>query len=510
MFCPRCGRSCPNKSSFCPGCGYSFSPKNDMSKFKENIPEFKGNSKSNRQTNKNKSHKIVIIIGCILIVAIGGGSYGFYRYWTSPQQVISREISSNNYKSAVREFNRNYDEDDKIPSSILSDLTKALEDDYSAFKDGSKSYTEVTKDIDYIAKIKNEDINDKIVEIRSSVDALNASQTAYESGNDFYKSQKYEEAIAQYKEVVKDDKNYDDAQTKLEDSVSKYRSEILDSAKKKAESDDISGAITILNGGLSVLKNDSELTKMLNQYNSEQKSDEISDALDKAESEANDKDYRSAMQTVEAAMKSYPDDTELKSKYDNYKSEYGKDVIAKADEDIANNDYESAIAKLQTASSILPDNKEIADKLSKTQAEKPIPLSDLKSQNADLFEFTDNSVEDVQGNLYSGNNILMKNCDGWYGDGGDAFIEFYCGGSYSTFSFTLAPDTDFESDSAITIEVYTDDNQKKAIKVTQKMEATQVTVDITGCQWLQLKSSAIDSISDYHTWCILDNPVVKK
>ena len=158
----------------------------------------------------------------------------------------------------------------------------------------------------------------------------------------------------------------------------------------------------------------------------------------------------------------------------------------------------------------MPDNKEISDKLSKTQAEKPIPLSDLKSQNEERFYFSENSVEDVQGNLYSGNNILIKDCDFDWGDGDDAFIEFYCGGSYSSFSFTLAPDTDFESDSAITIEVYTDDNQKKAIKVTQKMEATQVNVDITGCQWLQLKSSAISGISDYHTWCILDNPVVKK
>ncbi|MDY3257836.1 MAG: NPCBM/NEW2 domain-containing protein, partial [Ruminococcus callidus] len=97
-----------------------------------------------------------------------------------------------------------------------------------------------------------------------------------------------------------------------------------------------------------------------------------------------------------------------------------------------------------------------------------------------------------------------------FGNGYDAFIEFYCGGLYSTFSFNLVPETDFGSDSAITIEVYTDDNQKKAIKVTQKMEATPITVDITGCQWLQLKGSAIDGINKDYTWCILDNPVVKK
>ncbi len=500
MFCPKCGKNLPNQTLFCDSCGARLEsiPNSQIKMPKKQLVRKKG--------MKLRIALLVMSIILLLISAVGGVL--LYQYYTSPEQVILRSLSSGNYTEAVRLYERNYDEEDTVPEDIVRTASKVLDDLYISFVNEDASYNATCNNIESISKLNISELEDKLSTTKDAVDALNDSRIAFEAGNQYMTSQKYKEAILEYKKVISDDQNYETAEEKLQSAEDSYRVSILDAAKKKADDGNISAAITTLESGLNVLENDSDLTQKLKQYQSQQEETEKKDALESAKSEADSGDYASALHTIEKALQSYPDDADLKTQYATYQDAYVKNVIAKADADLANNDYASAISKLQIAADALPDNTALSDKLAKTISEKPTELCELKFQNKENFGFTDNAVEDVQGNLYSGNDVLM-----FYGDryiSSNGFIEFYCDGDYRALSFTLVPETNFSSTSAITIEILTDDASKKAIKVTQKMEATQVDVDITGCQWLQIKASPIEGISSEYTTVILANPVVKK
>lgn len=172
---------------------------------------------------------------------------------------ILRELTSENYEEAVELYNSNFDEDD-APDDILETVTKMLDDEYAAFQNQEKSYSAVCSTIDTIAEMEIADLFPKVETIQESVDALNASRTAYETAESYMDDENYADAIAQYKLVIQDDSNYDTVQTKMEEAVTSYRTKMLADADEKASLGDVSGAITILKGGLNVLENDSELT----------------------------------------------------------------------------------------------------------------------------------------------------------------------------------------------------------------------------------------------------------
>jgi tetratricopeptide (TPR) repeat protein len=344
-------------------------------------------------------------------------------------------------------------------------------------------------------------------DIKKSIDALNNSRTAFESGNQFMEESDYQNAIAQYRMVISSDSDYQTAQSKIDEAVGKYRDSVLSDAKGKADSGDIKSAISVLNSGLTVFENDSEFTKQVNEYKKQQEQDETNKIIEKAKQSADNNNLDTAISSLKSAMDSYPDNTTISSLYSQYTDSYRKNILKLADDLIAKNDYDSAISKLQAASDILQDDKQITDKLKQVKENKPMELSKLKSQNAEKVWLSSDAAEDAMGNMYTGNN-MWRTAD-YFASYDKSICDFYTAGNYKTITGILAPETSFRSDAAVSFEIYADGVLKYSKKIDQKTEPFTVSADITGAKWIEIRGSAISGV-DRVGPLIFSNPVLMK
>ncbi|MBD5104098.1 MAG: hypothetical protein HDT47_04445 [Ruminococcaceae bacterium] len=209
----------------------------------------------------------------------------------------------------------------------------------------------------------------------------------------------------------------------------------------------------------------------------------------------------------ELNMITYPDETDIKTKYDDYETIYVITIISDADKLAGERDYDPAIKMVDSAMKILPDNKTVSDKYDFLVVSRPVELKNIKMQNADNFSHTGDACEDVVGNVYSGNNIYLLN-QNTYGSNGSC--EFYMGGEYQSISATVAPQSKFGKDHAINFEIYADGELKYSAKITQKTLEFSFEADISGAEWIKIKTSKIVSIYSYNTPTIIYNTVLFK
>lgn len=508
MVCKNCGGNVPEDAGFCTSCGSPVSQKNEKL---NNDPFAKGSASAasaNAAAQKRKIPKKLVVISALCIVLLAGGIGGcsVYQSYNSPRQVMNRNIDSGNYEEAYELYAENFKDED-MPDKLLSAFSDRLDTAKQQFTAKEKDYNESLLEIDRIKAMDIKELNDKSDAIIKYIDALNASRTAFSLGTEFMDKAEYIAAMGQFKLVIEDDGDYATAQENLKKSVELYRKEQLDKAAGFADSGDYDSAITAINGALKILENDQELTQKLEIYKNMKVSDDIKAVLDSAKSYADKNDYPQALTLLKKAMSDYADNTEIKTRYDDYEAVYVETVISEADELAENREYDSAIKAIEAAMKTLPDNTTLSNKYALLVESKPVELRRIKMQNAMNFSYIENACEDVVGNVYSGNNIYLTNQSDYASDGS---CEFYVGSEYKSISGTVAPQSSFGQSSATNFEIYADGELKYSAKITQKTLAFTFEADISGAEWIEIKTSKIVGINRYDTTTIIYNPVLFK
>ncbi len=302
-----------------------------------------------------------------------------------------------------------------------------------------------TADMEY-AKLNNVMENIHIMtfvpEYESELDSIKESKDNYELGISAYESKNYITAINYLKNVVVGDCNYDDSQTKLASSKEKYKESVLNDAKNKAENELLSEAIKILNDSVSVLG----------------------------------------------------DDTQIKSKIDEYGNIYVNQEVEKAEKTFVNpkTDWETALNIIKSAQQYMPNSELLKNKRNYYENYKPVSLFDMH-----LFEQSNNykitSSVDNMGNIYE-NSLNYR----WTG----RTIDYYTGADatkpmrgvfildkkYNTLNFIVAVEKDnSDYDCYMTIRVYGDDHllfDAGDLKRTSKPQ--QKEIDVTGITELKV------------------------
>ena len=145
------------------------------------------------------------------------------------------------------------------------------------------------------------------------------SKAAYCSGLYSYKTEKdYEYAIKAFSEVMKDDSSFENAQTLSAECADLYIKATMEKVEEYIQNNDI-------NAGIGLMK---KATEYLNSNNMESgelktKTDKLLESYaktyaDKAEKAFAEHDVDVAMQNMEIALSFQPDNSDYKSKYDNY------------------------------------------------------------------------------------------------------------------------------------------------------------------------------------------------
>ncbi len=125
-----------------------------------------------------------------------------------------------------------------------------------------------------------------------------AADETYELGLFYFERGDYEEAIQTLKEVTNSSGAYVEAQKLLAEATGQYRAGLMNTANTYVEKDDYKLAIDILNAGLLVIPEDTELLQTIEGYSSEYTNTVRTTAIADAETYAAEQDYENALMEI--------------------------------------------------------------------------------------------------------------------------------------------------------------------------------------------------------------------
>ncbi len=208
---------------------------------------------------------------------------------------------------------------------------------------------------------------------------------------------------------------------------------VLAEAQKFADNNEYTRAIEKIDAGLVVYPESSLLKDKRAEYASTLAMQNKQKTLDEAASKALSEDYLGAMNTVKPAYDDLPDDTDLSTAYNNYRTAYEDSVVKKADAMTTEISVDSAIDFVKEAQANLPDSQKFSDALTRYYAMQPAAnyLHKLQYTKYDNKEKKDNSVVILKGEMtnymdetftegllfqrhYKTSSVISYNLDGEY------------------------------------------------------------------------------------------------
>lgn len=145
------------------------------------------------------------------------------------------------------------------------------------------------------------------------------SKAAYCSGLYSYKTAKdYEYAIEAFSEVTKDDSSFETAQTLSSECADLYIKATMEKVEEYIQNKDINAGIGLMKKATEYLNSNNMNSGELNTKTDELLASYAKTYADKAEKAFAEHDVDVAMQNMEIALSFQPDNSDYKSKYDNY------------------------------------------------------------------------------------------------------------------------------------------------------------------------------------------------
>ncbi len=280
----------------------------------------------------------------------------------SPTNRIMRYYSGQQYDRMAALYSEKVDGNEKKEAKLADKFTDVLDKLRDDYKSGSVSYSEAHDRLAVIGALGIDALSDKYTEVSDYIEGLYASKTAFETAEGCRATGSYAEAIKNYRLVIEDDTNYADATTALSEIIPLYREKLFASSDALIADGEFAEAITALEDALEVLPDDTDITTKLEDYKTQLLANENDKYLSAAKKAAESGDYLTAMTTMAKAVKSDPSNKIYAEAYTLYIDEYEKDVLESAK---ALADYESygeAYKVLKGAAENLDDKTKVESK----------------------------------------------------------------------------------------------------------------------------------------------------
>ncbi|MDR1616762.1 MAG: protein kinase [Syntrophomonadaceae bacterium] len=337
-----------------------------------------------RPKKKFSRAKAILITSAAVIVlaAVGAGVY-WIKDMTDPSKEVIKLLTEGDYNGALSVYENKMD---NSPTSALEkNMRSRLDTIKTEFTNKSIEYSVVSMELNTIKKLNISALDKEIVDLNTYINDINGSRTAFNTANSLYDKKDYVGAMTQYQSVIPTDPDFEAAKTGYANSVSVYRKDILAEAAEAAAGDDYNKADAAIEKGLLVLADDPELTEQRNIYKSqaemyaaEQTAEYKSDILSSAEEKAKTGDYDGAIAILSRALSRLPNDTDIHNKIEEYTKQkqeaIKQNALVSAQKDADAGDYKKAIDTLNAALRDVPNDSELTEKLSefKTKADEQL------------------------------------------------------------------------------------------------------------------------------------------
>lgn len=524
MYCKKCGQQIPDASVFCDLCGADQRPAAPS----QSASVSAGAEKPVGQRKKlSKKAKAIISLSIVLAIIIGIAAAGLSIYSQSPAREVMDQLAKGKYEEALGTY-----QSDVSGSSIHNALFKflikdKLSDKLSAYSGGTLKYDEA---LPYLSAIVNMEVIDSaktqlaeavanrcaaiisaytdgtltfeaaedelcftedyesllgitsVTEKHDELIVLNNSKENFESGESYFMSGDYEDAIEYYGKVSEDSAYYEQAQSMIASAISQYRTEMLDNARTRVSDGDYVGAIALLEAALEIITDDAEITTLINTYSSEYFSIVKNDALTSSTNLSADGDFLQAMEILRNALDIVGDDAEIQRAYDSCVSSYVEKVTNEVNA-MLDEDWNAAHELMAEALNNLPSNEQLIELNQEVMRVQPIELNTLTVVDSVDLAFADgiDGISDSYGNVYYQVPYLWTDYHHH-----DLYVMYNLSKSYTSLSCTIAPHNDFDSEEKARVVILLDDEKVFEKAMTKTTAPFRVELDVSDSTLLKI------------------------
>ena len=259
---------------------------------------------------------ITVLISFFTLAILLSAGIGWY-YWiidvADPANALVEKLVEGDYDGALAVYSNRMD--NTPTDSLTQKISTRLEYVQTGFTEKLIEYSAVSMELNAINKMGVTELNVMITELETYINDLASSRAAFNTANALHEAGDYEAAMTQYQMVIPADPDFEAAGTGYGNSASEFRKGILAEAWDAVNNNDYEKADAIIQNGLSVLKNDPELTEQRNTYISQSDAyqarllDEYREnALRAASEKALADDLQQAIYILTDALNTLPDD----------------------------------------------------------------------------------------------------------------------------------------------------------------------------------------------------------
>lgn len=545
VVCAKCGAINDENAKFCYKCGTKMD--------KIEVPVQKTETKD----KKEKKSKKPLIIGIISILLVAGLAFGITRIVkiNNPVNKVISKLKDGDFESAKDVYSSDIEGNQEKKADLIDELKEYLEDSKKDFFEEKITYEQINDNIEMIEYFGKDDMSNQISAVKSFVEIINDSRTAYKTAEEYMANKNYVKAIENYNKVSVEDSYYESAKNKKQEATNTYKTEETAKAEELANAGDYAGAVAILNEVSVYLTNDADVTTKLDIYTTAMEDGLVAEALTKAEELAGKSDYKGAIAILEEAAKKVSNNKTLIAKVDEYTktmekntidsaiktaSEHRKNkkyaealntlktvekynnesvntlysaiydeflnkVLTDAESALKTSGHKAAISKLDEHSSYFSSDKKFKEKKEYYAGLTPVNLTEMDYFSRGNWN---NNVESVAKD-HLGNEF--NNCFVEFASEDPDYVEYYVNGKYLSISGTLAASEEQDVDKAGRVEIFADDELVYTSKnITAKTDPFDFKVNISGKKYIKIRVCPLKDSIWYSTGIILANVTLNK
>lgn len=531
VVCANCGAINNENAKFCYKCGAKMD--------KIEVPVQKTETKE----KKEKKSKKPLIIGIISILLVAGLVFGITRIVkiNNPVNKVISKLKDGDFESAKDVYSSDIEGNQEKKADLIDELKEYLEDSKKDFFEEKITYEQINDNIEMIEYFGKDDMSNQISAVKSFVEIINDSRTAYKTAEEYMANKNYVKAIENYNKVSVEDSYYESAKTKKQEATNTYKTEEMAKAEELANAGDYEGAVAILNEVSVHLTNDSDVITKLDIYTTAMEDGLVAEALTKAEELAGKSDYEGAIAILEEAAKKVSNNKTLIAKVDEYTKtmekntidsaiktanehrkikkyaealnalktvekynnesvntlysaiydEFLNKVLADAESVFKTSGHRAAISKMDEYSSYFSTDKKYIEKRDYYVGLTPVNLTEMDTFSENGWPNPKGFAKDHLGNEFSNCFVVTVI------DCGSDYAEYYVNGKYNSISGTIAASENEYTYEIGRVEIYADDELVYTSKnVTAKTDPFNFKVDISGKKYIKVKVWAIKNSYD--------------
>lgn len=275
MFCPKCGSENDDENIYCCKCGERLSQENngedEIKSCKSNIIKNKVNKVLDNIANNNKK----MVIWIIVMLGIFILNIGIYVHKNNKEINAFEDAFSNaKYEQAQKIYTdvlngSDKDKQDKFNIKLNKYLEKVISKSEKNFI-SDKDKKECSKELKALDEIYYYKVSsDKINKCKDTIKNYSKSREGFSRGIKLLDSKDYFNAVEQFKNVIKEDDNYDEAQKKIKHILPKAKEQKLKEAEKYFNNKNYDKAVEKINALIKYFPKDKIVEQKKNIYEQE-------------------------------------------------------------------------------------------------------------------------------------------------------------------------------------------------------------------------------------------------